>query len=191
MTPIIHRSLTASPPVVESGHGIRFRLASGGGHRRVGWRGGRLSRAWGRMGNRGDRCAVAARCLRVRAGGRKPGIQVIAKGHGGGYQPTGGILIGRKIIETLRRGSDHFLQGGTYQARPGACAAALAVQSVVGGGWAVANVSAMGAGPKLGLRDGSQIIRISVTSMAGAWSKLLKRSRSFAQDDVLVPPQGP
>jgi adenosylmethionine-8-amino-7-oxononanoate aminotransferase len=73
-----------------------------------------------------------------------PDIQVIAKGLGGGYQPIGGILIQRRIIEAFRRGSGAFMHGHTYQAHPVACAAALAVQQVIREDNLLENVQAMG-----------------------------------------------
>jgi adenosylmethionine-8-amino-7-oxononanoate aminotransferase len=73
-----------------------------------------------------------------------PDIQVVAKGLGGGYQPIGGILIGKRIIDALRAGSGSFRHGHTYQAHPVACAAALAVQKVIREDGLLANVRAMG-----------------------------------------------
>jgi adenosylmethionine-8-amino-7-oxononanoate aminotransferase len=63
--------------------------------------------------------------------GITPDIQVIAKGLGGGYQPIGGILISRKVVDVFEKGSGAFMHGQTYQAHPVACAAALAVQKVI------------------------------------------------------------
>jgi len=63
--------------------------------------------------------------------GISPDIQVVAKGLGGGYQPIGGILIGRRVVEGLRSGSGAFMHGHTYQAHPVACAAALEVQRII------------------------------------------------------------
>ncbi|MGH7049695.1 MAG: aspartate aminotransferase family protein [Acetobacteraceae bacterium] len=83
--------------------------------------------------------------------GVAPDIQVIAKGLGGGYQPIGGILIGRRIVETLRHGSGSFMHGHTYQAHPVACAAALAVQLVIAEDDLLANVRVMGARLAAGL----------------------------------------
>ena len=85
--------------------------------------------------------------------GVAPDIQVIAKGLGGGYQPIGGILIGRKIVETLRRGSGSFVHGHTYQAHPVACAAALAVQRVIAEDGLLANVRIMGKRLEAGLAE--------------------------------------
>ena len=76
--------------------------------------------------------------------GISPDIQVVAKGLGGGYQPIGGILIGKRIIDALQAGSGSFRHGHTYQAHPVACAAALAVQKVIREDNLLANVRAMG-----------------------------------------------
>ena len=74
-----------------------------------------------------------------------PDIQVVAKGLGGGYQPIGGILAHRRVVEGLASGSGSFLHGHTYQAHPVACAAALAVQRVIAEDGLLDNVRSMGA----------------------------------------------
>jgi adenosylmethionine-8-amino-7-oxononanoate aminotransferase len=76
--------------------------------------------------------------------GVSPDIQVIAKGLGGGYQPIGGILIHRRVIEALRRGTGLHRHGHTYSAHPVACAAALAVQRVIAEENLIENVRARG-----------------------------------------------
>jgi adenosylmethionine-8-amino-7-oxononanoate aminotransferase len=85
--------------------------------------------------------------------GISPDIQVVAKGLGGGYQPIGGILIGRRVIAALRAGSGSFMHGQTYQAHPVACAAALAVQKVIAEDGLLANVRATGEVLSSGLID--------------------------------------
>lgn len=60
-----------------------------------------------------------------------PDLQTIGKGLGGGYQPIAALLIGDKIVKTLKEGSGMFLHGQTYQAFPVACAAALATQNII------------------------------------------------------------
>jgi adenosylmethionine-8-amino-7-oxononanoate aminotransferase len=85
--------------------------------------------------------------------GIAPDIQVVAKGLGGGYQPIGGILIGKRIVEALRAGSGSFRHGHTYQAHPVACAAALAVQEVIREDDLLANVRAMGERLAAGLTE--------------------------------------
>jgi adenosylmethionine-8-amino-7-oxononanoate aminotransferase len=79
------------------------------------------------------------------AEGVAPDIQVVAKGLGGGYQPIGGILVGRRVVEGIAAGSGAFLHGHTYQAHPVACAAALAVQQVIAEDGLVENARRMGA----------------------------------------------
>jgi adenosylmethionine-8-amino-7-oxononanoate aminotransferase len=73
-----------------------------------------------------------------------PDIQTIAKGLGGGYQPIGGILVSRRVIDALAGGSGSFVHGHTYQAHPVACAAALEVQLIIREEDLLANVRAMG-----------------------------------------------
>jgi len=80
-----------------------------------------------------------------------PDLQVVAKGLGGGYQPIGGVLIGRRIVEAINAGSGGFMHGHTYQAHPVACAAALEVQRIIRDDNLLANVRAMGARLESGL----------------------------------------
>ncbi|OBT85172.1 hypothetical protein VE02_05612 [Pseudogymnoascus sp. 03VT05] len=60
-----------------------------------------------------------------------PDLQMIGKGLGGGYQPIAGVIVGKKVIEVIERGTGGFIHGQTYQAHPVACAAALAVQRII------------------------------------------------------------
>jgi adenosylmethionine-8-amino-7-oxononanoate aminotransferase len=76
--------------------------------------------------------------------GIAPDIQAIAKGLGAGYQPIGGILIGRRIVEALRAGTGAFVHGHTYQAHPVACAAALEVQRIIADDHLLQQVREMG-----------------------------------------------
>jgi adenosylmethionine-8-amino-7-oxononanoate aminotransferase len=77
--------------------------------------------------------------------GITPDLQVVAKGLGGGYQPIGGVLIARRIVEAIDAGSGGFMHGHTYQAHPVACAAALEVQRIIRDDGLLDNVRAMGA----------------------------------------------
>ncbi|WP_158816730.1 aspartate aminotransferase family protein [Methylocapsa sp. S129] len=77
--------------------------------------------------------------------GISPDLMTIAKGLGGGYQPIGAVLIGKKIFEAFARGSGFFQHGHTYMGHPMAAAAGLAVQEVIARDGLLANVSAMGA----------------------------------------------
>lgn len=76
--------------------------------------------------------------------GITPDIQVVAKGLGGGFQPIGGILVSRRVIEGLSAGSGAFMHGHTYQAHPVACAGAVAVQQVIKEENLLENVRGMG-----------------------------------------------
>ncbi len=60
-----------------------------------------------------------------------PDLIAIAKGLGGGYQAIGGVIIHKRVIDALTRGSGRFQHGHTYIGHPVACAAALAVQQVI------------------------------------------------------------
>ena len=77
--------------------------------------------------------------------GVAPDLEVVAKGLGGGYQPIGGVLIGRKVVDAIAQGSGSFMHGHTYQAHPVACAAALEVQRIIRGDNLLDNVRATGA----------------------------------------------
>jgi adenosylmethionine-8-amino-7-oxononanoate aminotransferase len=76
--------------------------------------------------------------------GIAPDLQVVAKGLGGGYQPIGGVLIHRRIVDAIDAGSGGFMHGHTYQAHPVACAAALEVQRIIREDNLLDNVRAMG-----------------------------------------------
>jgi hypothetical protein len=76
--------------------------------------------------------------------GIAPDLMAIAKGLGGGYQPIGAVLIGRRIFDAFANGSGMFQHGHTYMGHPMACAAALAVQDVIRRDNLLANVRAMG-----------------------------------------------
>ena len=79
-----------------------------------------------------------------------PDLQTVAKGLGGGYVPIGALLIHKKIVDVLSRGTAAFSHSQTYQAHPVACAAALAVQRIIKNNDLLANVR--GVGPELGKR---------------------------------------
>ena len=55
----------------------------------------------------------------------------IAKGLGGAYQPIGGVLVQKRIVDAIARGTGFFQHGHTCIGYPVACAAALAVQKVI------------------------------------------------------------
>ncbi|KAA0910457.1 aspartate aminotransferase family protein [Pusillimonas sp. ANT_WB101] len=60
-----------------------------------------------------------------------PDILTLAKGLGGGYQPIAAIMASTKIVGTITDGTGAFQHGHTYVGHPAACAAALAVQSII------------------------------------------------------------
>lgn len=55
----------------------------------------------------------------------------VAKGLGAGYQPIGATLVSERIRTAIAQGSGFFQHGHTYIGHATACAAALAVQTVV------------------------------------------------------------
>lgn len=63
--------------------------------------------------------------------GIQPDIVTLGKGLGGGYAPIAAMLLGRKVVDVLRRGTSAFNHGHTYQAHPVSCATSLAVQRIV------------------------------------------------------------
>lgn len=77
--------------------------------------------------------------------GVTPDILICAKGLGAGYQPIGAALASDKVYGAIRDGSGFFQHGHTYMGHPVACAAALAVQTVIAEDDLLANVNAMGA----------------------------------------------
>ncbi|KAI5252570.1 aminotransferase, class III [Aureobasidium subglaciale] len=76
--------------------------------------------------------------------GVTPDIQTIGKGLGGGYAPVAGVLISRKVTDTLFGGTGAFAHGQTYQGHPVSCRAALEVIRTVKEERLVENVAAMG-----------------------------------------------
>jgi adenosylmethionine-8-amino-7-oxononanoate aminotransferase len=76
--------------------------------------------------------------------GIAPDLLAIAKGLGGGYQPVGAVLLGKRIFETFSQGSGFFQHGHTYMGHPMAAAAGLAVQNVLRRDGLLSNVVAMG-----------------------------------------------
>jgi adenosylmethionine-8-amino-7-oxononanoate aminotransferase len=85
--------------------------------------------------------------------GISPDIQTVAKGLGGGYQPIGGVLASRRIVDALAAGSGSLKHGHTYQAHPVACAAALEVQKIIRREGLLENVQAMGERLREGLQE--------------------------------------
>lgn len=78
--------------------------------------------------------------------GIAPDLMTVAKGLGGGYQPIGAVLVAERIYRTILEGTGRFQHGHTYLAHPVACAAALAVQTVIRRDGLLAAVRARGRG---------------------------------------------
>lgn len=60
-----------------------------------------------------------------------PDLQTVAKGLGAGYAPIGALLVNKRIVDTLARGTGAFTHSQTYQGHPVACAAANEVQRII------------------------------------------------------------
>lgn len=60
-----------------------------------------------------------------------PDIVTLGKGLGAGYQPIGAVVCTNEVYDAVAQGSRALKHGQTYNAHPGGCAAALAVQRVV------------------------------------------------------------
>jgi adenosylmethionine-8-amino-7-oxononanoate aminotransferase len=73
-----------------------------------------------------------------------PDIQTIGKGLGGGYVAVAGLLIKKRVVDALEKGSGAFAHGQTYQGHPVACAAALEVQKIIREDGLVENAQQMG-----------------------------------------------
>lgn len=73
-----------------------------------------------------------------------PDIQTIGKGLAGGYAPVAGLLINKRVVDALDKGTGAFAHGQTYQGHPIACAAALEVLRVIDDENLLENVRRMG-----------------------------------------------
>ncbi|KAE8350843.1 pyridoxal phosphate-dependent transferase [Aspergillus coremiiformis] len=60
-----------------------------------------------------------------------PDLQTVAKGLGGGYTPIGALLVNKRVVEALNKGTGSFVHSQTYQGHPVACAAAWEVQQII------------------------------------------------------------
>ena len=60
-----------------------------------------------------------------------PDIVTLAKGLGGGYQPLGAVICRDRVYSAIVDGSGEFAHGHTYMGHATACAAGVAVQSVL------------------------------------------------------------
>ena len=60
-----------------------------------------------------------------------PDLQTVAKGLGAGYEPVGALMVSKKVVDVLGRGTKAFMHFQTYHGHPLACAAAYEVQQVI------------------------------------------------------------
>ncbi len=58
--------------------------------------------------------------------GTKPDLITFAKGVTSGYQPLGGVILGKRVAEVLTGRGGEFAHGFTYSGHPAACAAGMA-----------------------------------------------------------------
>ncbi|CAM5785575.1 aspartate aminotransferase family protein [Castellaniella caeni] len=85
--------------------------------------------------------------------GVRPDILTVAKGLGAGYQPIGAMLASDTIYDTIVGGSGFFQHGHTYMGHATACAAALAVQTIIERDDLLTNVRARGEQLRTRLRE--------------------------------------
>jgi adenosylmethionine-8-amino-7-oxononanoate aminotransferase len=77
--------------------------------------------------------------------GIEPDLQTTGKGLGGGYAPVSAVLVHRRVVEALNKGTGAFMHGQTYQGHPIGCAVALTVQKEIRERDLLANVREKGA----------------------------------------------
>ena len=77
--------------------------------------------------------------------GIAPDLMAIAKGLGGGFAPIGAMLVSKHVFDAVSAASGAFPHSQTYVGHPLACAAGLAVQTVIQRDNLLANVQKRGA----------------------------------------------
>jgi len=77
--------------------------------------------------------------------GIAPDLMAIAKGLGGGFAPIGAMLVSQHVFDAVSAASGAFPHSQTYVGHPLACAAGLAVQTVIQRDNLLANVKKQGA----------------------------------------------
>ncbi|MGB0111909.1 MAG: aminotransferase class III-fold pyridoxal phosphate-dependent enzyme [Ilumatobacteraceae bacterium] len=85
--------------------------------------------------------------------GVTPDLTTFAKGVTSGYQPLGGVILGRSVVDPLEADPDFILRHGyTYSGHPAACAAALVNIDIIEREGLLGEVTRMGARLEAGLR---------------------------------------
>ena len=80
-------------------------------------------------------------------------LTTFAKGVTSGYQPLGGVILGRAVVDPLESDPDFILRHGyTYSGHPAACAAALENLDIIEREGLLSEVTRMGARLESGLR---------------------------------------
>jgi adenosylmethionine-8-amino-7-oxononanoate aminotransferase len=86
--------------------------------------------------------------------GVTPDLTTFAKGVTSGYQPLGGVIVGRAVRDALEADTDFILRHGyTYSGHPAACAAALTNLDIIEREGLLDSVVTMGARLEAGLRS--------------------------------------
>jgi putrescine---pyruvate transaminase len=82
--------------------------------------------------------------------GVTPDLTTFAKGVTSGYQPLGGVIVGRAVRDALEADPDFILRHGyTYSGHPAACAAALANIDIIEREGLLASVAEDGCAPRV------------------------------------------
>jgi adenosylmethionine-8-amino-7-oxononanoate aminotransferase len=85
--------------------------------------------------------------------GVTPDLTTFAKGVTSGYQPLGGVIVGRRVCEALEADPSFILRHGyTYSGHPAACAAALVNLDIIEREGLLGEAKRMGARLEQGLR---------------------------------------
>jgi putrescine aminotransferase len=85
--------------------------------------------------------------------GVTPDLMTFAKGVTSGYQPLGGVIVGRRVREALEADPSFILRHGyTYSGHPAACAAALVNLDIIEREGLLGEAKRMGARLEQGLR---------------------------------------
>ena len=80
--------------------------------------------------------------------GVAPDLQTLGKGLGGGQVPIAAMLVNKRVVDALQKGSGAFMHGQTYQGHPLCCRAAHETLRVIQDERLVENVARLG--PHLG-----------------------------------------
>ncbi|TKX19653.1 aminotransferase class-III-like protein 2 [Elsinoe australis] len=76
--------------------------------------------------------------------GFAPDIQTLGKALGGGHVPVAAMLVNKRVVDTLQKGTGAFSHGQTYQGHPVACRAALETLRIIKEENLIENVATVG-----------------------------------------------